>query len=89
MFRFHHDSITSFSFGIIFLNKVGTDTDTLKHEWGHTVQFSLLGGALFIPFVAILSIITNILSGEVHWFNENYYKFPWESTADFFGGVRR
>lgn len=86
--RFQNNFLSSFSFGSIFLER-GSSVTTLKHEWGHIVQFGLLGVVGYTGLIAVPSIICNLLSRKFKFFSDNYYKFPWESTADMFGGVRR
>ena len=87
-----HDisGITSFSISnTIVLNKNETvrngGVDTIKHEWGHTVQQSLVGTQKFMDRIAIPSVISCIANPS----SKIYYSLPWERTADFFGGVYR
>ena len=72
----------SFSFGAIWLDKSDAgDVNTLKHEWGHTVQQMLMGPALYGLMVGIPS--------AAKWGPWSYYDKPWETMADMFGGVTR
>ena len=54
---------------------------TIKHEWGHAVQETLLGYDSYISRIAIPSVI-GCLSNK-----DNYYSQPWERSAEFFGGA--
>ena len=87
-----HDvsGITSFSLSnTIFLNKNQTASnngiETVKHEWGHTVQQSLIGTPKYLTKIAIPSAIGCIINPSL----KVYYSLPWERSADFFGGVYR
>ena len=87
-----HDisGITSFSVSnTIILNKSETvnngGIDTIKHEWGHTVQQSLIGTPKYITRIAAPSVIGCIINPS----SKTYYSLPWERTADFFGGANR
>ena len=78
VFRFSGDR--SASFGMMFIsNSTKVDADTVKHEWGHTIQMRYTGVLNYIPIIAIPSI--NNQSGA------DYYRQPCEVTADYFGGV--
>ena len=72
--------------GIIFLNR-NLDPDdpesieTVKHEYGHTVQESILGFAKYVKYIAIPSL----RSRDIPY--RDYYSLPWERTADLFGGA--
>lgn len=81
--------ITSFSISnTIVLNRNSNGIDTVRHEWGHTVQQSLMGTPKYINRIAIPSIAGNLITRN----NPNpklYYSLPWEYSADFFGGVER
>ncbi len=83
-------SISSFSISnTIFLNKsenLSTDgINTVKHEWGHTVQQSLIGTSKYISKIAIPSMIGYLVNPS----SKAYYSLPWERSADFFGDVNR
>jgi hypothetical protein len=73
--------------GVIFLNRNTSSVMDLKHEWGHSVQSWLLG-ALYIPLIAIPSLI-NYQRDLEDKLKHDYYWYPWESTADWLGGVVR
>ena len=81
--------ISASAFGMIFLNRNDMRIDTIRHEWGHIVQAILLGQAGFLKWIAIPSLITNFVSRFNEDVNKAYYSFPWERSADFFGGVDR
>ena len=65
----------------IFLSKSEWDVETVKHEWGHTVQQSLMGTPKFMARIAVPSLIGAGLGVD------DYYSQPWERSADFFGGA--
>ena len=72
--------------GVIFLNRDESSgnpesIETVKHEYGHTVQESILGSRKYVKHIAIPSL----LSRDVDY--EDYYSLPWERTADLFGGA--
>lgn len=56
---------------------------------GHIVQSILMGQGKFLIRIALPSVITNILSDYSPTIRAMYYSFPWERSADFFGGVDR
>ena len=76
-------------FGAIFLSRGYTDSngifyvennpDTVRHEWGHTVQQFILGPIPYGLYIGIPS--------WREWSTRPYYARPWEITADIFGGV--
>ena len=65
----------------IFLSSATQDVETVKHEWGHTVQQALMGTPKFMTRIAAPSLIGAALNVE------DYYSQPWERSADFFGGA--
>ena len=77
---------TSFSFGIIGLSTQQQDLDTLKHEYGHSVQMDNMGVVKYITNVAIPSVTINILDrqGKLPY---DYYSYPWEAEANKLGGT--
>ena len=83
------DDLSSFSFSnTIFLKESHAQMDdapnTIKHEWGHTVQESLVGTPKYLTKFAIPSIIGYLSDPG----NNTYYSLPWERSADFFGGAK-
>ena len=76
------------SFGAIFLTKKAKGavdgTDTLRHEYGHTIQLAKLGVLKF-------SVCVGLPSWQ-NWGDDSYYKDyynkPWEIMADVYGGVQ-
>ena len=70
----------SASFGIMFLNKKENSKDTVKHEYGHFLQLSIMGVKREVLYFAIPSIFSS---------GKNYYSLPWERSADMLGGVNR
>ena len=82
--------VTSFSISnTIILNKgenvSNGGVDTVKHEWGHTVQQSIIGTNKYMTRIAIPSVISCYLNPS----SKIYYSLPWERSAEFFGGVSR
>lgn len=76
--------------GIIFFNKNTYDPiNSLKHESGHGIQEAILGTPKYLIHIAIPSVIMCGLSFVNQDVNDFYYNFPWERTADWFGGVTR
>ena len=65
----------------ILLSKSEWDVETVKHEWGHTAQQSLMGTPKFMTRIAVPSLIGAALNVD------DYYSQPWERSADFFGGA--
>ena len=77
-------NINSFSIAnTIMLEKGTTSSDTVRHEWGHTVQETLMGPLNYVRKIAIPSVIGCIRNPS----SKTYYSFPWERSADYFGGV--
>ena len=80
----------AFSFGIIFMGTGVPDTeyDTVKHEYGHTVQFDNMGFWNYLTKVGIPSVTGYNLdkNGNLPY---DYYTAPWEADADMYGGVSR
>jgi len=70
------------SFGIMFLDKDETNTETVQHEWGHFRQLCLMGLSNYSLSVALPSALSDP-------YNPDYYSNPWERTADYLGGVNR
>ena len=88
--RHNISGITSFSISnTIILNRNENvnkgGINTVKHEWGHTVQQSIIGTPRYIKQIAIPSIISCIANPS----SKTYYSLPWERSADYFGGVNR
>jgi len=79
------DFEASFSFGFIGLSKSQQTPDTLKHEYGHTVQLEQLGFSDYVSDVTIPSILTNILDRQ-GTLTYDYYSYPWEAEANELGG---
>ena len=91
VFRGDYPDGRSFSFGALFLDNglsnANTSSngdppeETVKHEWGHTIQLGLLGPINYGLGIGIPSCFG--------WSRKDYYDRPWEVTADLFGGVQR
>ncbi len=65
-------------------NKYVTETN-VKHERGHQIQSKFLGW-LYLIFIGIPSFIANLVHKKIKF---DYYKTPWEASADRLGGVAR
>ena len=77
----------AFSYGFILLG-YGKDETSLKHEFGHKVQFDTMGIKDYTLNVALPSFVAS----WAHAFGMlpyDYYTSPWESEADSHGGVIR
>lgn len=76
----------SFSFGFIGLSTQQQDINTLKHEYGHTVQMTNMGAGSYIFDVVIPSVTINILDrkGKLPY---DYFSYPWEAEANKLGGA--
>ena len=64
--------------------KYATETN-IKHEQGHQIQSKYLGW-FYIILVGAPSFIANLLHRKIKF---DYYKTPWEASADQLGGVIR
>lgn len=85
--RINSNSGSSFSFGFIGLDKNYADANTVKHEYGHTVQLDEHGLFEYILEVAVPSLINNYLDQKGK--TDNYYGAPWEAEADKYSNVTR
>ena len=56
--------------------------NTVKHEYGHTLQLKRLGLPVYLKAIACPSMKSGLSGIE-------YYSQPWEVTADILGGVER
>lgn len=76
----------SFSFGFIGLSTQQQDTNTLKHEYGHTVQMKYMGIGSYVSDVVVPSVTINILDrkGKLPY---DYFSYPWEAEANKLGGA--
>lgn len=90
---------TGVSLGAFVLlgNRYKNKEDTVKHEYGHTLQ-SLYLGPLYLFIIGIPSGLGNLYSRFFHTLKhgwniassvEWYYNQPWEKWADKLGGVER
>ena len=75
----------SFSCGIIGISKDQMDSNTLNHEYGHTVQLENMGLIKYVGDVVIPSVTINILdrNGKLPY---DYFSYPWEAEAIQLGG---
>ena len=92
VFKHSIKDVTSGSFWGVIAFKKGDGNKTLNHEWGHAVQFWLLGAQKYLG-IALPSLTANLLSRDVSnpigsFLDDNYYSLPWERTAEFFGGLK-
>ena len=76
----------SASFGVLFISRVReyeTDSfyDEVRHEYGHTKQLRELGAIKYLLCIGVPSYY--------QWGSDKeYYRRPWEITADIFGNVQ-
>lgn len=76
------------SFGPIIIVYNRASSNTMRHEYGHSIQSKILG-PLYLLIVGIPSFVGNILTRMLILRPENYYKrFP-ENWADKIAGVVR
>ena len=78
----------AFTFGIIVMaDDIKDDIQLVRHEYGHVVQTTQTGVIPYIVLVMIPSVTCfwltecKVLPGEL------YYSYPWERSADYFGGA--
>lgn len=75
------------SFYAIFLNRRDNEDaypeDSLRHEYGHSIQLMKLGPVKYGLGIGIPSWLEFTFHGS----NDMYTEQPWEITADIFGGV--
>ena len=64
-------------------------SNILNHEYGHTLQQEEIGTIRYLSYVALPSIVINVVSRKSKVIADNYYNFPWEYDADMRGGVYR
>ena len=83
------EGATSCSFYGIFLNRADVDATVLSHEWGHNVQAGLKGLPNYLFTIAAPSVTINLIARKNQFVYDNYFNFPWERSADWFGGVSR
>ena len=69
----------------IIVNGYSVTDRTILHERGHQRQSRILGW-LYLPLIGLSSLCGNILHRFVKF---DYYKQPWEKSADKLGGVKR
>ena len=74
------------SFSIIFL-PCGSSENALRHERGHNSQLMMMGIANYGVGIGIPSLF--MLGPWAAQGGDNYYRAPWEITADKLGGVSR
>ena len=73
----------------VIVNKYPFNTDTwntVKHEWGHTVQSKILG-PFYLFVIGIPSLLWAAIQGNV--IKKDYYWFYTEKWADKIGNVKR
>jgi RHS repeat-associated protein len=84
-----------FSYGFIVLGsgnlKRNNDyfSNTLNHEYGHTVQMRSIGLADYTFLVAIPSLIGAGIANANGTVKKYYFNLPWERSADYYGNVNR
>ncbi len=80
-------------FGILFINSNDPTTPhsyhanetTVQHEYGHAVQYDMMGTGAYIVKIVIPSLSSYYLDVP----EDEYYSLPWERSADILGGVER
>jgi hypothetical protein len=73
----------SFSVGILCIGKGrNVDADTVRHEYGHTLQLKQVGLCAYLAHYALPSLRSGKLPSH------EYYRKPWEASADYYGGVQ-
>ena len=77
--------VNAFSFGVIFLGNEVRDSDTVQHEYGHSVHLSQIG-IINYTTKAFLPSLLGFWSGVDY---DKYYSQPWEYIAEVLGGVER
>ena len=81
------------SFGLIYLNAGQKNAETIQHEYGHNKQIMLLGPLNFLFSIGIPSYLMLGLDKYTvplgRGLKYNYYRQPWEASADMFGGIGR
>lgn len=65
-------------------NKYATEIN-IKHEQGHQIQSRYLGW-FYLILIGFPSFVANLLHRKIKF---DYYKTPWEASADRLGGVIR
>jgi hypothetical protein len=82
----------SMSLGAIFLDRKITReeevTETVKHEYGHNVQLAKMMPVAYLVGIGAPSLAFSIYDTLRKDFTD-YFKRPWEASADFYGGVER
>ena len=80
-----------FSYGAIFLadniSATSAGVQTVRHEYGHTLQLEEMGILSYTTFVVAPSIVCYWLD-EAGSLDAHYYSLPWEYEADIYGGVK-
>ncbi|MBQ3016528.1 MAG: hypothetical protein IJD79_07095 [Clostridia bacterium] len=74
---------------------VESDPKVVKHEYGHNIQLMTIGLRNYIFGIAIPSVLASVVLYEIYMnssmLKKTYYKiyfsFPWERSADLFGGA--
>lgn len=75
----------AFSFGLIFIGSKNDDVYTVRHEYGHYLQYKELGIYKYTKYIAIPSL-RGYWSGVSYY---EYYSLPWEYGAELYGEVNR
>lgn len=71
--------------GYIILPETSVSLNTVRHEYGHSLQSRYLGW-FYLLVIGLPSLIGNLLRRK---FKFDYYKQPWEKWADELGGAVR
>ena len=72
---------------IIFLGSDVKSVNTVRHEYGHTMQLAQLGLRNYLVWVGLPSkyYFDQTMNEKYSW--DEYYERPWELIADVYGGV--
>ena len=83
--KFSDNILSSFSFYAIFYNKNKNRlSNTVFHEYGHTIQARELDPLAYMSFYGLPSMAINGLQKVGISFNVTYLDCPWERSADIF-----
>ena len=78
---------TCSAFGTIWANAF-SDPNTVKHEYGHSIQERILGISYWTR-IAIPSMLYYEYDKKTNGTSVDYFSTPWEYSADQMGGVKR
>ena len=85
---YHTSKMFGVSLGKYIIVYALVDEETIRHEYGHSIQ-SLYLGPLYLIIIGIPSFTMNLLTRMGVLSNERYYKRWPENWADQLEGVKR